>query len=291
VNRYIVAALAAVSVATAGCAGREGNTDDTGAGPTPVRAEFNAANFVGPTTAPGNKWHPLKPGTQWVREGTTEVGGRAVPHQVISTVTDVIREIDGVKSVALLDEDIDSGQTVQMSIDYMALDNQDNVWLMGSYTEEYEGGQFVASTDAGLGAQSRSEPGILVPADATLSTPRWFSGRFGAGDPQVTEVVATGTDKCVKFACYKDVLIVREGKGEEIDNEFKYYAPGVGQIYNEPKLYSKHHDIEDLVNLTQLTSQGLDEASEKVLELEEHARIVEPEIFGPAPAATRANTK
>ena len=95
---------------------------------------FDPADFVDPTTST-NPWHPLRPGMQWVRQGTTEVGSRAVPHQVICTMTDVIREIDGVPTIAMVDQDTDSGELSQVSIDYFALDKDGNVWLMGAYTE------------------------------------------------------------------------------------------------------------------------------------------------------------
>lgn len=80
-----------------------------GTDPEPTRVQFDPANFVDPTTS-ANEYHPLRPGMQWVRAGTTEVGSRKVPHQVISTMTDVMRTIDGVPAVAMLDQSTDSGE-------------------------------------------------------------------------------------------------------------------------------------------------------------------------------------
>ena len=45
-----------------------------------------------------------RPGTRWIRAGTTEIGSRIVPHVVISTLTDVVCTIDGVLAVATLDQ-------------------------------------------------------------------------------------------------------------------------------------------------------------------------------------------
>ena len=47
-------------------------------GPEPTHVEFDPANFVDPRTST-NSYHPLRPGMQWIRGGTTEVGeiGRA----------------------------------------------------------------------------------------------------------------------------------------------------------------------------------------------------------------------
>lgn len=45
----------------------------------PSRVAFDPANFIDPTLST-NEYHPLRPGMQWVRAGTTEVGLREVPH-------------------------------------------------------------------------------------------------------------------------------------------------------------------------------------------------------------------
>ncbi len=130
---------------------------------TGTRVEFNPANFVDPTLDT-NPFHPLKPGLQWVRGGTTEVGSRVVPHEVISTMTDVIRVIDGVKTIAMLDESTDSGEVSQIGMDYLALDKDGNVWILGGYTEDYEGGEYTNTDSAWLGNAEAQSIGILAPA-------------------------------------------------------------------------------------------------------------------------------
>ena len=280
------AALLCLGLALSGCGGDAG-----GSGEQTVadfhRTKFDPANFVDPTTST-NRWHPLRPGMQWVRQGTTEVGARAVPHQVISTMTDVVREIDGVPALAMVDQDTDAGELAQVSIDYFALDEDGNVWLMGSYTEDYSAGEFTDLEDAWLGAGEENEPGILMPADPTTSTPPWVITVEEERGGTAAEVVETGASQCVEFACYEDVLVVREGEIGRLDNEFKYYAPDVGQILNEPRQDSKHQDQESLINLTELSPEGLDEISNLALSLEEHARETAPEVYGSAPQSTRA---
>jgi hypothetical protein len=249
------------------------------------RTEFDAANFVDPTTST-NRWHPLKPGMQWVREGTTRVGSRDVPHQVISTMTDVIREIDGVPTIAMLDQDTDAGELAEASVDYFALDKSGNVWLMGGYTAQYSAGEFINSGDAWLGSSGGSETGILMPADPDTSTPPWLIGVDSGGDGMTGGVVEAGKHQCVMFACYDDVLVVREGVVAAPDREFKYYAPEVGQILNTPRRDSRGKDVESLANVTELSAAGLDEMSAEVQSLEQRARESEPDLF--ATPSTRA---
>ena len=277
------AALALVLVG-AGCGNRSKATaPDTNVG---TRLGFDAANFVDPTLDT-NLFHPLKPGLQWVRAGTTEVGSRKVPHEIITTMTDVIRTIDGVPTIAMLDESTDSGEISQRSIDYMALDKDGNVWILGGYTEDYEGGAYTNTDSAWLGAGAGGRIGILAPAKVDMTTVRWAIGGSPDEKPSVGQPVQVGVKVCVPFACYDNVRVVQEGNVGAPDNENKYYAPGVGVINNIPLDASLHQDTFDLRNYVALSSVGLGEASQTVLDLEKHARTTSPDVFGSAPEARR----
>ena len=39
------------------------------------------------------------------------------------------------------------------------------------------------------------------------------------------------------------------------------------------------HDVEDLVNVTQLTAQGVGDVNVQELKLERHARVTKPDVF------------
>jgi hypothetical protein len=223
-----------------------------------------------------------------VRAGTTEVGSRKVPHQVISTMTDVVRLIDGVTVVAMLDQSTDSGEIAQVGFDWFALDKDGNVWILGAYTEDYEGGVYTNTDAPWLGRATGGDPGILVPGQVDMTTPRWFVGSTEAGSKgSVAEPAEMGASRCVKFGCFDNVLVTREGEAGAIDNELKYYAPGVGVIDNVPHGASLHQDTFQLVNVVQLSPQGLAEISQIVLDLEVHAQTTAPAVYGGVPLATR----
>ncbi|MEO5711695.1 MAG: hypothetical protein ABIQ59_17945 [Nocardioidaceae bacterium] len=251
-----------------------------------TKVAFDPANFVDPTLDT-NPFHPLKPGMQWVRGGTTEVGSRVVPHEIITTMTDVIRVIDGVPTIAMLDESTDSSEVSQVGMDYLALDKDGNVWILGGYTEEYEGGQYTNTESAFLGKADAS-PGILSPGTVTKGTPRWYIGAAPEEKASVGEPVKVGIKECVAFGCFDNVRVVQEGNVGAPDNENKSYAPGVGVINNVPLDASLHQDTFELLNFIDLTPAGLDEASQTVLDLETHALKTAPKIYGTAPASTRA---
>ncbi len=100
-------------------------------------------------------------------------------------------------------------------------------------------------------------------------------------------MIQVGAKRCVPFKCFNDVLIVREGKASAPDNEFKYYARGVGQIDNVPRSASVHKDVEQLVNLTQLSPKALAEVSAEALRLDRHAIETASTVFGKFPAGKR----
>ena len=256
---------------------------DTNAGTQKV---FDPANFVDPTLDT-NPFHPLKPGLQWVRAGTTEVGSRKVPHEIITTMTDVIRTISGVPTIAMLDESTDSGEISQRSIDYLALDKDGNVWIIGGYTEDYEGGSYTNTNAAWIGKSRGGRLGILSPAKVDMTTPRWNIGGSPGEKPSVGQPVEVGVKVCVPFACYDNVRVVQEGNVGAPDNENKYYARGVGVINNIPLNASLHQDTFDLRNFVELSATGLADASQTVLDLEKHARQTSPDVFGSEPKAGR----
>ena len=207
---------------------------------------------------------------------------------MISTMTDVVREIDGVRVVAMLDQSTDSGEISQVGFDYFALDQDGNVWILGGYTEDFAGGEFVNVEDAWLGAETGGRPGVLVPGRVRADTPRWFIGAVEEDElGSVGEPVEVGISQCVAFGCFDNVTVVREGEFNAIDNELKYYAPGVGVIFNDPQLASLHQDSFELVNIIELSPEGLAEASQVVLDLEEHARTVAPDVYGSATRSER----
>lgn len=282
-ERTVAALFLAVSLLAAGCSGGSSGGD---AERSYHETPFQPSNFVDPR-AGSNKWFPLKPGTQWVREGTTLIGNRQVPNQVITTVTDVIREIDGVPTVLVYDRSMGAGQVVQRSLDYFAEDKAGNIWVMAGATEQFEAGRFVEVDEVWMHGVDGGKTGILMPADPTVSTPAWVIAQPPDEDGDAAEVARMQGEECVPFDCFQNVLVIREGKQSALSNEFKYYAAGVGQIRNEPLGASRHEDIEKLINVTELSPAGLAEASATALHIDEQAAKEYPEVFGQA-KATRA---
>ena len=138
---------------------------------TKIPKTFDATNFAdSPTDV--NPWLPLTPGLQTVSKGAVNVGTRRLQHIRVNTVTDVTKEIDGVRAVLVLDQDFDGGQLSEQAIDYLAEDEGGNVWYVGSYTEAYEGGRVPQRTGRlARGSERRPCPGCTCPATRRQGTP------------------------------------------------------------------------------------------------------------------------
>ena len=242
--------------------------------------EFDPKNFGNPASGKST-WLPLAPGYQTVKEGKVNRGHRRLSHRVVTTVTDVTKEINGVRAVAILDQEINGGEVGEQAVDFMAEDKAGNVWLLGSYTEAYEGGEFVNATDAWLAGVDGSEPGLLMPARPTKRTPEWVQEDTSQEGMSTAAVFETGVRDCVPFKCYKKVLVIKEG------DELKYFARGVGGIRTKPESAGGENETEELINFTKLSPVGLKEMGDEVLRLDENASTASEDVFGPSEPAKR----
>jgi hypothetical protein len=242
--------------------------------------KFDPKNFGAPTGAK-NRWFPLVPGSQSLRDGSIIRGSRRLHHEQRLTVTDVVKEIDGVRTVVILDQDIDAGQNGETALDYLAQDKWGNVWYLGSYTEIYEGGQFVNAKDAWLAGTRKASAGVLMMADPKEGL-KYDEASIPGQETIRAEVTKVAARKCVPFQCFPKALTVLED-----GTEFKYYGPGVGHIATEPNYSGGEQEKEALVNLIHLTPKGLAEASKEALRLDRHARTAAKKIFGNSKAAKR----
>ena len=180
-----------------------------------------------------NMWLPFTPGTQFVYEGsaTIEDEGRQ-PRRVVTTVTDLTKEIGGVRTLVISEKDYTAGQLSEPELAFFAQDDAGNVWLVGEYPEEYENGRF-DKAPAWINGQEGARAGITMLADPRIDTPDYAQG-FAPPPVEFTdrgEVYKTDQQTCVPVDCYRNVLVTEEFNPDEPDSyQLKYYAPGVGNV-------------------------------------------------------------
>ena len=235
-SRFALISAAAVgTLAASAWAGNAFEAGSTGVSGSPPPAEVRANDYdpesFGGSTKIDNTWFPQRPGTQLVFRGTTTEGKETVPHRVIFTVTDLTKEIDGVRNVVLWERDYSSGELVEAEIAFFAQDEDGNVWQLGEYPEEYENGKIVASPLWIQGLQG-ARAGLTMRAVPKKGTPSYSLGWGPAvGFNDRARVLRTGTKTCVPQSCYSNVLVTDEYNPDESGkHQLKYYARGVGNV-------------------------------------------------------------
>jgi len=234
-----------------------------------------------------NPWLPLKPGTRFVYEGFTIEDGENVPHRVVFTVTDLTKVIGGVRAVVAYDLDYSAGELVEAEIVFFAQDNNDTVWHLGQYPEEYEDGKRVAAP-AWIHGFEDAKAGIIMKAEPRLGTPSYSQGWAPAVNWTDRGVVyQMGQKTCVPVDCYEDVLVIAETSKEEPGaHQLKYYARGVGNVrVGWRGEGEKSKETLELVKVVQLGPEALAEARAEALKLETRAYKISKNVYGHTPPA------
>ena len=207
-----------VTLSVAAC-GTQSTTQGAQNGPERTKAEpltgsakdFERAQFDDPTHI-DNRWLPLRPGTQLVYEGSAipDEGGRQ-SRRVVTTVTDLSKVIDGVRTLVIWERDFTAGQLSEPELAFFAQDNTGNVWLVGEYPEEYENGEF-DKAPAWISGQKGARAGIAMPTEPRLGAPDYAQG-FAPPPADFTDrarVYKTDQKTCTPVECYENVLVTEE---------------------------------------------------------------------------------
>jgi len=234
-------------------------------------AEFDPDHFSNSFQI-DNKWLPLKPGTRWVYEGTTIEKNNNVPHRLEMTVTDLSKEIAGVKTLVVWSVDISDNQVVEKEIAFFGQDDSGNVWYFGEYPEEYDNGKFV-DAPTWIAGIDEARTGIKMWADPKIDLPSYFQGWGPTVEWSDWAKVDSFEQKlCVKVNCYKDVLLIAESSLEEKNvYQLKYYAQNVGNIAVSWRGNDALKEKLELVEFVQLNPEQLSVYRSEAQKLEKSA--------------------
>jgi len=248
--------------------------------------DFDPADFSDSTNV-DNQWHPLKPGTRFVYEGSTQEEDEVEDHRVVFIVTDLTKVVNGVRAVVGWDRDYSQGKLVESEIIFFAQDNDGNVWHLGQLREAYddEEGEFEGSR-AWLAGLAGAKAGIMMKAQPRPETPAYSQGY--APPPffwdDHARVDATGQKTCVPAGCYENVLVIDEFEPPKPGtHQLKYYAPGVGYVRVGFRGDDPERETLELVELQQLSADALAEARAEALQIEARAYL-----YGLTPPAEHA---
>ena len=245
----------------------------------PQFADFDSNRFDSPTII-ANEWLPLQPGKRWVYEGTAVEDGESLSRRIEFTVTDLTKEIAGLRTVVAWIVDSNDGEVVEKEIAFYAQDNDGNVWYLGEHPEEYEDGEFVAAPTWIAGLED-ARAGIKMMAEPQLGMPSYYQGWGPAVEwSDYGQVDQMGQETCVPVDCYEDVLVIAESSlGETGAFQLKYYARGAGEVRVGWKGADETQEELELVDLVHLSPEALAEVRALTLELEKHAYEISPDVY------------
>ena len=141
-GRHLLTGTSAVLFLTLAPAGVATASSGSGGLPCPPIVPFHAGDFEHPTRI-DNEYLPMLSGTRLTYEGVASSGGgSAKEHQVVFTVTDLTKVVDGVPTRVIYDLDLSAGEVAEAELAFFAQDRTGNVWNLGEYPEEFENGSF-----------------------------------------------------------------------------------------------------------------------------------------------------
>lgn len=247
----------------------------------PQFPDFDPGSFSRSTTI-NNEWMPMQPGTKWVFEGTAlNDEGQTIIRRIEFTVTDLTKEIDGVRTVVAWIEDFTDGELNEKEIAFYAQSDAGDVWYFGEHPEDFENGQFVEAPTWIAGFQG-AKPGIAMMGQPQPGGPNIYQG-WGpeVGWSDYARVEQVGLETCVPVDCYKDVLVNAEANLEEANAvQLKYFARGVGEVRIGWRGRDLLQEELQLVEYRQLSAQELAEVHAQALDLERHAYEISPDVYG-----------
>jgi hypothetical protein len=246
--------------------------DDPEAPPCNTATPFTPFNFPDPTKI-DNKWNPLIPGTQFTLNGQADRGGGLLPHEVVTTVTDLTKVVNGVRAVVILEKDINEGTVEEAELNFQAQDSGANIWNMGEYPEEYKNGKFDGAPDVWIAGLNDAQPGNSMIGNAQLGTPEYLQG----WSPEIefldcAKVFMMQQRTCVPAGCYDDVMVTDERSPLEPESghQRKFYAPELGNVQvgavNDPE-----NETLVLTKVAHLSPEELAKARQDALKLEKNA--------------------
>lgn len=191
-----------------------------------------AVRFSDPTDI-DNRYLPLSKFSRCELRGT-EDGAKI---RLVRTLLDRTRKFEHegrtVRAVVIQDKEFEDGELVERTLDYFAQGDGGTVYYLGEDVDNYEDGKVKDHEGSWLYGKDTDKLGVLMPAKPRVGS-RWRAEDVPGITTESDKVVAILDKVKVRGKTYRDVLKVRERSKPGSGTEFKLYAPGVGNISEQP---------------------------------------------------------
>lgn len=236
--------------------------------------EFDRERFGNATTI-DNTFLPMTPGTRLTYEGRVAGSG---PHQIVFTVTNLVKEVDGVTNRVIYDVDRSDGEVTEAELAFFSQDDEGNVWNLGEYPEEYDAGKFSGAPNVWISGLEKATGGIHMRAhpEDHVNGKEYLQGRAPEIDfLDCARIADKNGTADVPAGTFTDVLTTYERSPLESTTaiQTKEHAPGVGivriDVLNDPEA-----EVVDLVSIEHLHGKDLREIDDAALDLDKHGHEV-----------------
>jgi hypothetical protein len=221
--------LAVVALLIAGCGGSDPGkpASDTRSNPLPQGGETVKLDPADFTTEIDNAYWPMRPGTRWIYREQSQHEG-TLRGEV--TVTDKVKEVDGVKARVIHDVATKDGRLVEVTDDWYAQDKTGNLWYLGEDTTEYRNGKPHSTGGSWEAGVDGAQAGIMIPA--TPHAGMTYRQEYYAGKAEdAARVLSLGEQAEVPAGHFTGALLTKDYTPLEPKMlEYKLYAKGVGPV-------------------------------------------------------------
>jgi len=170
-----------------------------------------------------NPYFILEPGYALVLEGGNE--------QVIITVLNDTKMVDGVETRVVEERETKGGQLVEVSRNYFAISKRTNdVFYFGEDVDMYKDGKLVSHDGAWHSGVNGAKFGLMMPGQPTVNM-RYYQELAPKVAMDRAKIVSVNETVKVPAGAFTNCLKVEETTPlEPAATEYKYYCPGIGMV-------------------------------------------------------------
>ncbi|WP_034883203.1 hypothetical protein M728_000098 [Ensifer sp. WSM1721] len=200
-----------------------------------ILPNFGAATFI-PGAPIDNPYLPLIPGHVLSYKGdeTDPDTGEVTTERNDLFTTSATFEVRGITTTVIRDTVYEDDVILEDTFDWYAQDTEGNVWYFGEIVVNYEyddNGNFIGINHDGQ--WSADDPGNQ-PGWAMKASPEFGPAYYLEYAPGIAEdesiIAETGLRVETPFGEFDDVIKIIDSSALSTGIEFKYYAPGIGEI-------------------------------------------------------------
>jgi hypothetical protein len=175
-----------------------------------------------------NPYFVLTPGWQLVLEGNPD-GKKTV---LTITVLNETKVVDGVETRVVEEKETEHGQLVEISRNYFAISKRTNdVFYFGEDVDIYKHGKITSHDGAWLSGVGGARFGLMLPGSPRIGARYHQEVATGVALDRV-EIISVSERLETPAGKFEHCLKTEESSGLEQGSAPKYYAPGIGLIYD-----------------------------------------------------------